>query len=224
MGTQDSANGPLKVAVVTGGHGFEVVPFHRLFRTLEGIDAYVQHLEDFCCDAGALRGDYDAVIFYTMFTEGPSDEGPWYAGRQREALAALGETRQGIFLLHHAILGWPDWDVWREIAGIDAGTFTAYDHAQTMPIHVADAEHPITAGLGDFETVDETYTMADCDAGNHVLLTTDHPKCVKTIAWTRRYRSARVFCLQLGHDGAAFASEGFREVVRRGTMWVAGRI
>ena len=39
--------GSLRVAVVTGGHAFDVPNFHRLFRQLPGIDAYPQHLEHF---------------------------------------------------------------------------------------------------------------------------------------------------------------------------------
>ena len=37
-----SPDKPVRVAVVTGGHFYEVVEFHRLFRSLDGIDAYVQ--------------------------------------------------------------------------------------------------------------------------------------------------------------------------------------
>ena len=96
--------GPVRAAVVTGGHSFEVVLFHQLFGALDGVDAYVQHMEDFCADAGKCRGDYDAVVFYHMFKSSPCDEGPWYAGKQRTVLETLGETPQGIFLLHHAIL------------------------------------------------------------------------------------------------------------------------
>ena len=37
----------IKVAVVTGGHRFDVPNFHGLFRKLEGVDAFIQSLEDF---------------------------------------------------------------------------------------------------------------------------------------------------------------------------------
>jgi hypothetical protein len=220
------SEGPIKTAVVTGGHSFEVPAFHELFRALEGVGAYIQHMEDFCADGGNCRGDYDAVVFYHMFKDGPTDEGPWYAGKQRSALATLGQTPQGIFLLHHAILAYTDWPVWREIAGIDGNSFTAFDHRETIGVKVADADHPITRGLADWQITDETYTMSDADAdgSSRILLTTDHPKSLRTLAWTRQYRSARVFCLQLGHDGVAFANEAFRTVVRRGIEWVAGRI
>jgi len=33
---------PLKIAVVTGGHSYEVQPFAQLFRAMPLIDAYIQ--------------------------------------------------------------------------------------------------------------------------------------------------------------------------------------
>jgi hypothetical protein len=36
---------PTTVAVITGEHSFDVPSLYRLFRSLEAIDAYVQHLE-----------------------------------------------------------------------------------------------------------------------------------------------------------------------------------
>ena len=213
-----------KVAVMTGGHSFEVPPFRDLFAGLDGVDAYIQHLDDFCADAGRCRTWYDVACFYTMHKPGPTDDGPWYQGKRKSVLETLGRTPQGIFLLHHAILAFEDWDVWRQVSGLDAHSFRAYDHGERIGVHVADVGHPITAGLGDFEIVDETYTMAGCDADSHVLLTTDHPKSMKTLAWTRQYHKARVFCLQLGHDGQAFANPSFRTLVQRGILWCAGRI
>ena len=42
--------------------------------------------------------------------------------------------------------------------------------------------------------------------------------------WARRYRNARVFCLQSGHDSRAYENPNFREVVRRGIVWLSGRL
>jgi len=220
----DDTPAPLTIAVVTGGHSFDVPAFHRLFRGLEGVDAYVQPMDDFCADAGKVRADYDAVVFYHMHKEGPTDGGPWYAGKWKTTLQTLGQSDQGIVLLHHAILAFENWPTWRQIAGVDPHSFTAFDFGQTIPIHVADADHPITAGLSDWQITDETYTMGDADDDGHVLLTTDHPKSLRTLAWTRQFGRARVFCLQLGHDGRAYADESFRTVVRRGILWAARRI
>lgn len=225
MAKTSDHSSPAMTAVVTGGHGFDVPAFHRLFRGLDGIDAYVQGLDDFCA-AGKTRADYDVVVFYNMHKADPDDDGPWYVGKQKTVLAALGDTPQGIVLLHHAILAFPDWPTWGQLTGLDFKTFQTYDHDVALRIRVADENHPITAGLADWDMIDETYTMAgpDLDDASHILLTTDHPKSMPALAWTRQHHQARVFCLQSGHDAQTYANANFRTVLRRGILWVAGRI
>ena len=181
-------------------------------------------MDDFASSDERVRDSYDAVVFYTMLTDGPCDEGqPWYAGKPAAALEHLGDTQQGIVLLHHAILAYPQWSVWNEIAGIEDRSF-GYHVGESIRIEVADPDHPITRGLSGWEAVDETYTMVDPQSGNHPLLSVEHPRSMKTIAWAREHKSARVFCFQSGHDNQAWESGGFREVLRRGILWSARRI
>src|SRR5262245_4018763 len=101
----------MNVAVITGGHSYDVPNFHRLFGSIAGAEVIVQHLDDFCSSAEKVRQGYDVVVFYIMMMETPRDDGPWYNGRQRTALEQLGATRQGILVLHHALLAYPDWPV-----------------------------------------------------------------------------------------------------------------
>ena len=214
---------PVRVAVVTGGHSFDVLNFHGLFRNLGGVKAYVQHMDDFAASSEAVRDGYDVVLFYTMLKDGPSDEMPWYAGKPKTALEHVGEAEQGIFVLHHAILAYPEWPVWQALVGIEDRAFE-YFMDQTLKIQVADSKHPITRGISDWKMVDETYQMQDPDADSHLLLTTAHPKSMKAIGWTRQYRNARVFCFQSGHDNQTWVDEGFRAVLMRGIQWCARRV
>ena len=215
---------PVKTAVITGGHGFDVVNFHHLFQGLPGVRAYVQHMEDFATTSEQQRDAYECVVFYTMLREEPRDEGlPGYAGKPRAALEHLGETRQGILLLHHAILGTPQWPLWDAMVGIDDRSF-GYHHDQSVHVEMANREHPITRGVAAWEMIDETYTMADAGDDSEVLLTTDHPRSMRTLAWTRAHKNARVFCFQSGHDNQTWENAAFREVLRRGIHWCARRI
>ena len=78
----------IQLAVITGGHAFDVPSFARLFRRLNGIDAYVQTMGDFASSPQATRDAYDAVLFYHMLQETPSDEGkPWYDAKPVTALS-----------------------------------------------------------------------------------------------------------------------------------------
>jgi hypothetical protein len=214
----------IQVAVVTGGHSYDVPNFHRLFRGLRDVEAYIQSLDDYASSPDEVREGYEVALFYFMPVEGPTDEGlPWYAGAPKRSLERLGTTQQGIFILHHAILAYPEWPLWADLVGIQDRSFD-YHIGESVSITVADSDHAITQGLGGWEQVDETYEMAGAGEDSRVLLTTDHPKSMPTIAWTREWGAARVFCFQLGHDNRGWAEPQFREVLRRGMLWCAGRI
>ena len=215
---------PVTTAVVTGGHRFDVVNFHHLFQGLEGVQPYVQHMDDFASSPVEVRDSYACVVFYIMLMEGPRDAGqPGYVGKPKAALEHLGETQQGILVLHHALLAYPQWPVWNEIVGIGDRSF-GYHHGQSIQVETADRTHPITDGVSSWNMVDETYTMDDADADSEVVLTTRHPNSMKTLAWTRPHQKARVFCFQSGHDHETWQDSGFREILQRGIHWTARRI
>ena len=213
----------VRVAVVTGQHAYDVPRFQALLRSLPGVDAYPQHMEDFAASAGAVRSWYDAVLFYHFHQVTPSAEQGGAGKAMAEALAQLGQGEQGIVVLHHALLAFRDWPLWSEIVGISERGF-GYHVNQTVRTEIAAADHPIAAGLEPWEMVDETYTMSDAGAGNDVLLTTEHPQSMRTLAWARRHARARVFCYASGHDDQTYANPSFRTILARGILWAAGSI
>ena len=215
--------GKLRVAVVTGRHPFDVSGFHAVFRSMPEIDPYIQHMEDFVSAPWDTRKGYDVVVFYNMHMETPGNEQNWWDQDMKPALEQLGETKQGIFLLHHALLAFPQWPFWSQITGIAARDFT-YHMGQTVRYEIADREHPITRAMIAWQMVDETYKMSGAAPDSHVLITAEHPLSMPTIAWTRTFRAARVFCYESGHDNQTYANPNFRTVVARGIQWCAGVI
>lgn len=214
-----------QVAVITGGHSFDVINFHKLLRAIEGMDFYVQHMDDFASSSQAVRDSYDVLLCYMMLRELPSDEGlPWYAGKPLTALANLGTPTQGILVWHHALVAYRQWAPWRALVGLPDLRSTFHKNQQ-LQIQIADSQHPITQGLADWTLEDETYVMAEpAAAENHPLLTVDHPNSMKVLAWTRHYRGSRVLCLQPGHDHLTWQNEQFQTVMRRGLLWCARQI
>lgn len=213
----------LKCAVITGGHHYNVMAFHRLFRDLPGIDAYIQHMECFVTSSPEVRSSYDVLVFYTHLKGELANLGapPGQESTVRGVLESLSGTPQGIVVLHHGLLAFPEWDVWNAIVGMSDRTLTEYAHDQPIQVHIADTAHPITAGLVDWTITDETYLMPDAGADNHTLLTTQHPRNAHTLAWTRQHKASRVFCLQLGHDQQAWLDPSFRTLLTQGITWCA---
>lgn len=206
----------IKTAVITGQHAFDVPGFHALFRSIPEIDFYLQDLENFAADAGKVREQYDVLVFYNFHRQMPED------GRVKETIEALGENGTGILVLHHAILAFPQWQLWSDLCGIQDRSF-GVQIDQNVPVKILNPQHPTTQGLTPWEMVDEIYIMADPGADSEPLLTTNHPDSMKTLAWAREYKNARVFCCQSGHDDQVFSDPNFRAVISRGIQWLAGR-
>lgn len=110
------------------------------------------------------------------------------------------------------------------------GQFVAHpDGIKEYGVTIADREHPITRGLGDFLVTSEQYYM-HVDPSNHVLATTVFEPdsapwvagTVMPVAWTRRWGEGRVFYSSLGHAPAELDVPEARELLRRGMLWAAG--
>ena len=126
----NASDRPISTAVVTGGHFYEVVGFHRLFRSLDGIDAYIQHMDDFLLAPREERDGYDAVLFFTMLLEGPH-------GERLQPLQQIAANRQGVVVLHHSILAFPFSPFWRRWTDLPNLT------------HSVDPPEPITTEIAD---------------------------------------------------------------------------
>jgi len=224
-----TASSDIKVAMVTGHHEYDVIDFQRMLRGIPDIDFYPQHMEDFVIDSPETRAKYDVIAFYN-YQQDPALEGDSkFASAMKNVLGALGETDQGIFMLHHSLTAFPGWQYWLDICGM--AVFDASPKpgpmsrvSQNLRIEVVDPNHPITCGMADWDMVDETYNMYDATEGSEVLLTTEHPECMRTIAWTRTHGKARVFSLQSGHDDQTYSNPNFAAVVARGIQWAARKI
>jgi len=202
----------ISVAVVVGQHSFDVPGFYELLRGISGIVFYPQTLDNFVADFGNAQHQYDVVVFYNYHQS--VEEGV------EAAVEALIERGQGIVVWHHGLVAFPRWSLWSDICGIADRTFTAHK-VQRLRVEVASADHPIAAGLTGWELTDETYAMASAGEGGQILLTTDHPRSMSTLAWTRLCRGTRVFCYQSGHDRRVYRDRSFRTVLGRGVRWAA---
>ncbi|HEV8377644.1 MAG TPA: ThuA domain-containing protein [Tepidisphaeraceae bacterium] len=97
-------------------------------------------------------------------------------------------------------------------------------------VHITDAAHPITSGIGDFEITSEQYYM-HVDPGVRVLATTQFPTAPgphvpngtvqMPVVWTKMYGTGRVFYCSLGHTPQVLAAEPVATMVRRGFAWAA---
>jgi len=222
------SKGPLKVAVLTGGHGFQQKPFTEMLNSFEGMKCTEIKLKDDSEIFEDISGwDYDVIVMYNM-TQKISKK------RQDNFKELLGRGI-GFISLHHNMGVFQAWPEFKKIAGgkyylkptkegerqIRAST---YKHDLDMEIKVADKTHPITRGLKDFKIHDEGYKFCGFEKDNHILLTTEHEHCDKSVAWVSKYKKAKICGIMLGHDGKAYANPNYRKLLSQAINWTAGRL
>jgi type 1 glutamine amidotransferase len=219
----------VRILIITGGHAFEEPQFFGMFESLPDVEITKATLPD-AADllTPALTDTCDVVVFYDMWAKGFNPE-------QQKAFVALLEKGIGVVALHHTLAAHQDWSEYQKIIGgkyftgprkVDGKEVpgSTFQHDVDMKIGIADADHPITRGMKPFEIHDEAYAGYATDPAAAVLLTTDHPKSNREVAWVKTYGNSRVFYLQLGHDHLAYENASFSKLVARGIRWSAGRV
>ena len=220
----EEAEPTFNILVVTSGHGADLPNFHRMFDEMPGI-AYSRAVlpRDMDMLAPGLEKKYDLVLTYCVNNHPITDA-------QRENFAALIKSGMPLFVLHHSLVGYANWSLYREMVGgqyllteteIDGVLHPAssYKYDLDINVQVMDRDHPITRGIENFTIHDEGYLNMYVREGVHVLLKTDHPYSTPELAWTTQYGKGPVFVLTLGHDNHAFANPNFRQIVRQGIQW-----
>lgn len=221
----------VSVAVIIGGHAYDVPAFKRLFDSFEDVVAYPQDISNFSRAWGVPPEAYDVLLFYNAGTGTSEDvDATWGAGTAA-AVEAIGQAKQGVVMLHHAIRSYMTWPKWSALLGIphkqrDGSEFTV-ELGHTMRVSVTESDHPIGYGLEPWEVVNDAWpTMAwtpKKDAS--VIMTTDHKLTqTKTMAWCHHVENARVFCLTPGHDDQAYSQPTYQTTLHRGILWAAGRL
>jgi type 1 glutamine amidotransferase len=205
----------MNIAVVTGEHGFEEDKFDELFDGMEGIEFVREDLSEFVKDT--KRSQYETVVFYNFHQQNPDPE-------TAKAILDLTEKGQGLVILHHAVLAFPNWEEFARVCNMSDRRLESFHIGEEVHVNVADKSHPITSGIDDWDMIDETYVVKDPNPDSRVLLTIDHPKSMKVIGWIHTYQKSRVFCFQSGHDNDTYSVPQFREVLVRGIRWAAGQL
>ncbi len=215
----------LRVLLTFGGHDFQEKEFFAMWDSLPGV-TYTKAPLPASADLlkPGLEKDYDAIVLYDMVKE--------LSPQQQQGLLALLDRGIGFVSLHHNLgsnLQWPEYHkiigatwLWNKqtIDGRSYGPST-YEHGQEIAVHIADPDHPITKGLGDFTIHDETYGNTYVSPSVHVLLRAENPMNVGPFAWTTQYGKSRVVYFQAGHDAEAWKHPAFQTILARSIRWTA---
>lgn len=112
-----------------------------------------------------------------------------------------------------------------ELAGEASDNFVRY----TVNIVPEQADHPIVAGISDFELTTEQYWVLSDDY-NDVLATTTlaarefdpwHRPVTCPAIWTRQWGEGRIFVSTPGHDLGVVTDPNVRTIIERGVLWAS---
>jgi uncharacterized protein len=216
---------PIRVLVITGGHGYQEQQFNQMFSELgEDISFKVVPFPDaFSMFLPENRDQYDVLVFYHMWQEISDQE----ARNMSECI----KKGKPLVVLHHSICAFDNWPEYTNIIGgkyfhkatvVNGKEYPAstYKHDIKFMVKIVDPNHPVTKGLHDFEIADESYYGFYVDPGVTPLLTTVETTSTPVIGWAKKYGKARVVTLQSGHDELTFGNPGFRTLLKQSIEWV----
>jgi uncharacterized protein len=173
-------------------------------------------------DARPETADNDVFLLYTS--------GGQFSTAQQQALADAVAGGKGMVGIHCAnIMGWQG-------DGIDPADRPLFEllgnrylshgpghHEGRHTIEIV-AEHPVTAGVADFELFDEYYEFELSDEEVTVLAQRRRADgVIIPVMYAREVGAGRVVYLALGHDMRAWGEPPFRALVRQALAWSAGR-
>ena len=125
-------------------------------------------------------------------------------------------------LVHSTLTAFPDWPLWHDIAGGGWTHGTTYHPDYAPGVALADADHPMSAGLGRLEILDERYTKMWVDDPGSVFLRHEEGGQLHPLAWTRTWGASRIVADALGHDADAYRAADRIGLLQRELDWLAG--
>jgi uncharacterized protein len=215
----------IRVLVTYGGHGFAEKPFWAMIDALPNVvysKAKLPQQMDML--KPGLEKDFDVIVRYDMT--------PPVKLEQEKAFVELLNRGIGLVGLHHNLDAHKDWVEYRHILG-GAYLFKPWEFEgktygpshwiddQDMKVTVADRQHPIMAGIEDFQIHDEAYREYYTASDVNVLLTTNHPKNDPKVAWTKTYGNSRVFYMMFGHGPTAWQNPVYPRILINAIHWAA---
>lgn len=220
----NACGNPVRVLVITGGHGYNKTTFNELLESL-GPEITCQIAElpaAYDMFQPENRNKYDVLVFYHMFQDINEE--------QKKVLAECIAGGKPLVVLHHSICAYDNWEEYFRIAGgkyfhkttsFEGKVYnpSSYKHDLKFMVHVVNKKHPVTKGIDDFEIFDETYDDYYVAPDVTPLLKTNEPSSTPVIGWTHKYGKVRVVTLQSGHDTPTFQFEPYRKLLKQSIIW-----
>jgi len=170
-------------------------------------------------ESGTALEAYDVVLFMIY-----SQRRPVLPGQAQENLLNFVKGGKGFFVQHMASASFPKWEEFGKLCGRKwvMGT-SGHGPRGVFEAKVVDKEHPITAGMNNFQTDDELYAKLQGTGEIHVLVQADSDWSKKTepLVFTLNYGKGRTVYNAFDHDRKALMNPNVQRIIARGVEWAA---
>lgn len=173
--------------------------------------------------------DYDLILFnYCNWKDSLG-----LSEKARSSFVKYLEEGGGLVLVHFANgafhfslpeAGQSDWPEYRRIVPRvwDHLAQSGHDKYSEFTVEKTPILHPITEGIGSFETIDELYYKQAGEIPIEPLL---HARSkdigeYAPLAWTHQYGAGKIFQTVLGHSVESLSTPEVQKIIRRGAVWV----
>jgi len=142
----------------------------------------------------------------------------------REAILSHLRRGGGLLALHTAAICFDDWPTWPDIVGASWDwENSGHPPPVASAITLTDEAHPITAGLEDFEVVDEVYHGMTFAPDVVPLATSGYQGRPQPVLWAHTWNGSRVATDLLGHSRRSLEHPAHATIVARAALWALKR-
>lgn len=215
---------PIKVLLITGDD-VGAHPWREMSETTREILVNsgkfdVKVVEDpLILESATALKNYDVIDFLIY-----SAKMPELPAQAQENLLNFVKGGKGFFVQHLASASFPKWEEFGKLCGRKwvMGT-SGHGPRAVFKANIADKQHPITAGLSDFDVDDELYAKLQGNEKIQVLVTADSDwsKATEPLVFIQNYGQGRVVHNAFGHDRKALMTPNVQKIIARGTEWAA---
>jgi len=153
---------------------------------------------------------YDGLVIYANHDT--------ISASQESALKNFVENGKGLIPLHSAAGCFKNSE-WYTVA--IGGQFLSHGNG-SFSSKIVNASHPVTKGLSEFETTDETYVHQKINPNMTVLMERVDGSKHEPYTWIRQQGKGRVFYTAYGHDDTTWKKSEFLKLVGNGILWAMG--
>jgi len=220
------SNNSIKILILSGSNNHEwqeTTPF----------------LEDLFMAGGIFKTDvtnqpdtlnYDIIKNYDVIVNNwnswPENDIRWNSELESGILNFVNKGG-GLVFFHASTSVFYKWPEFREITIASWEEKTGHGKNDTVKVFIENKTHPVTKGISDFKIFDELWINARENENFNVLgSATDKTQKAagnknQPAIFVKEEGDGRIFHTILGHDVEAMESEGFKQLILRGTEWAA---